>query len=317
MSISFNHHFNIDIATIDDHELRMIIDLFAYQTNLISRTRLNEIFHQICIFGKPKMLKYILEMGIHETQPLYRKGLCLEISFQNDWRPIHYICNYSTPKMIKYIIDRGVDVNVKTNNGIQPIHLLCRHSTPEMIKYIIDHGSDLEAIDQMNWKPVHLIAKYSTPTLLKYIINKGVDLETSIFNDWKLIHLVCQYSNSEMIKYMIDVSPNLKVKDSCKNQPIHLIFQYGESEAIRHIIDAYQSNGHNFSPINIDRKKPIHYLIERNLMDEIEYMMDHGYDLDSHNSAQDRFDIRYAIKEKYAPGGQGYLDAMKSFESNL
>ena len=48
--------------------------------------------------------------------------------------------------MIKYIIDKGVNLECSNNNGWRPIHFICRNSTPEMIKYIIDKGVNLVSL---------------------------------------------------------------------------------------------------------------------------------------------------------------------------
>ena len=65
--------------------------------------------------------------------------------------------------MIKYIIDKGVDLECTNREGYKPIHYICQYSTPKMIKYIIDKGIDLECENGDGWKLVHLICRYSTP----------------------------------------------------------------------------------------------------------------------------------------------------------
>jgi ankyrin repeat protein len=119
--------------------------------------------------------------------------------------------------MIKYIIDKGVDLECTTNEGWKPIHFLCYKSTPEMIQYIIDKGVDLECTTNYGWKPIHYICRYSTPEMFKYIIDKGVNTTTTLLKynekdvNYNLNDIInerfkdeenIQYSKNDFLQYL-------------------------------------------------------------------------------------------------------------------
>ena len=122
----------------------------------------------ICKYCQPFIVKYVLES----------QKINLETENQdNKMRIIHYVSKYCKFSIIKYVIDKGVNLEATDSDGWRPIHYICEFSTPEMIKYIIDKGVNLEVETDEKWRPIHFICRYSTPEMIKYIIDKEVNLE--------------------------------------------------------------------------------------------------------------------------------------------
>jgi len=229
-----------------------------------------------------KVLKYIsmgdsdlVKILICKTQKYYLiKQLHLPIEFDKEHN-LYQICKYGNTEVIKLHFDAGCDFNIQSGKKNEScIMLLCRRKFLKVLDYIIEQKFplDFKSCDADGWYLIHYICRYGnlkivqkviqqynpdltvtdvsgqTPghivcynhhTIAKYIFDLGIDLEVADNDGMNILHtIISQESNRILIKYLVQVKKvNLESEDNRGYRPVHYMCEYGVTEEIKWFIE--------------------------------------------------------------------------------
>lgn len=92
----------------------------------------------------------------------------------------HAISDNRDINLVKYLIDKGVDMESTDDNMWRPIHTSIYHNRFEIFKLLVNEGVNLEATYNKGKRPIHLACKYGNQESINYLISQNIQLDSTI-----------------------------------------------------------------------------------------------------------------------------------------
>ena len=239
----------------------------------------NSILHYAIRSCQLPIVKYLLE----------NLGIDINITNDKNETPLHLSCEKGHEEISHYLISKGADIGVKGNNGDSVLHCACKSGLLPIVEYLIETAHNDINLENNN-KETPLYSSYENKQfpVIEYLLSQGANLECKQYSDGKSsfkygIFEASYYGQLNILKILIETRQVDKMERILNTEHfegihkddsiLHVSCQRGHLLIVRYLIEEQSFD------INIRGycdKTPLHYAVEQNQYDLIEYLISKG-----------------------------------------
>ncbi|CAF1120790.1 unnamed protein product [Rotaria sordida] len=270
------HMINTIVSRIDtslfQNELSMCIDMLAKRSKILPTAILERfllsyhrpqesatLFHIICHYDNPELLKYILDYTQNRTHNLDK---LLKQTDEHGYTPLLTAVYYGHKSMVEILLDCKVEyLHIMTHDKKNILHLIAQRQHEHVFKILNEklNANDFSILmspQPLQATPLHEISKTNNVLLCDSILKSYKEDKLQLFKHQNvygrtIFHEACEYGRLEMIKYL--TSDNLikdeqikiellAVGDDEKRTCLHLAAAEGHADVVAYLLQTHLVN---------------------------------------------------------------------------
>lgn len=208
-----------------------------------------------------------------------------------------------------------------------PLITAVKYGDVAIVSLLLDHGADVNLLDVSYKTPLHFSSMYSTPHIAQMLISAGVEIDRQDEAGLTALHCAVSKGCEEQVRLLVDRGANILLKTKVRETALYRLFRepidwnYGicklllekgancnddnweESpflNALRNgslkFIKLMLSYGADISIMSPQGLIASHFAAENPHTDVIEFILDHGLDIDSRMNQESFTPLHIAAK---------------------
>ena len=147
-----------------------------------------------------------------------------------------------------------------------------------VVKYLCQHGADIYSKDLVGRSVLWFAASHGSLDLVKYFVCCGYDVQ----NDMTAFHGAIESRSLEIVKYLCQHGADISSKDKAGRTALCLaVRQFCSLEIMKYFVEDCCIN---LDLINISLEAVFHSAVDKDVLDIVDYLVEHGADVNSKNS---------------------------------
>jgi len=191
----------------------------------------------------------------------------VDIQDQNYNTALHHAINSKNIEIVKLLLKYDSDIYVFNKSGYNAFHLAVSSDSIEICKLLIDKGININTKTKNGETSLHIACNFQFLEIVKLLIENNIDMNIQDYdNEFTALHYATNLNNIELFKLLLNNGADPNKQDYFGNNCLHYSIVDSNYEIIDILINFDKIN---FNIYNIDNKLPIHIMLEKNEIDNI------------------------------------------------
>jgi ankyrin repeat protein len=236
--------------------------------------------------------------------------------------PIYYACQRGYAEILTLLMDHGATVNsskrplenqlfvaavgsgskvttkllmesdpahfmfAKSRTGESALHIACKMGLSSvLVQWLVDVGAENDGVDKDERSALHHAVLAGNDELVHILLNAKVDINIKDKNGLTALDLAMQHNN---IKAVVGMIERMYVLDMNGNSPLHFASAIDNVKILEEcfILNKTKYSGRLITVHDLNHKgeSALHIATEKRLLHTIEFLLDHGADVNIQNS---------------------------------
>ena len=210
------------------------------------------------------------EMGNLSKIQMYARKKTLKVEDSRKWTPLHAAVRGNQEDIVRFCISKKISVNSRTFDQVTPLHIAAQTGNELILYFLIENGAIIDALDSEGRTPLH----YGV------IANR----ESSV-------------------RLLLELGANPNILDNKGFGPIHSAIELPSIPILEMLVEG----GAKVSLTKVSKKKfkvpnywsPIHVAAYHQQLDAIQYLYDHGADINGYDQHKNKIGTTLHLIAQY------------------